>query len=369
MINLTLIGVMVRRGCKTLLFALCVGLWSPSPAPANQDTRATEAEYLAIVDKFRSGQPERAVLELLSDGSDRLLGTVNRIVKMGSTFVGGSLASPSEFYRAASLMHADASFRLWSAGMDKRASAHYDLASALVDLSDRVDTTAPTFRPRWYLATALALTRLLPPAEAAARFEDACRRVPGDVRLLTAAGWFSERRSILPAAPGWNLRTAQTRTRQHQEEALRFLNTAVEADPRAPEATLRLAHLEGAMGHEDRSAKRLNDLLARDDVDRLLQYVAHLVLGGLQEGQGKVADAEQSYRAAIALHPVAQSARVALAALLYAAGHATEAADIVEPMLLAGEAREGNDPWSDYRLAYPSIGRLIFTDLVAEVQQ
>ena len=46
-----------------------------------------------------------------------------------------------------------------------------------------------------------------------------------------------------------------------------------------------------------------------------------------------------------------------------------EAADAVEPMLLAGEAREGNDPWSDYRLAYPSIGRLVFTDLIAEVQQ
>ena len=174
---------------------------------------------------------------------------------------------------------------------------------------------------------------------------------------------------MLPAAPGWNLRTAQTRTRQYQEEAVRFLNRAVEADPRAPEATLRLAHLEGAMGREDQAARRLNDLLDRDDVDRFLQYVAHLVLGGLQERQGTVADAEQSYRAAIALHPVAQSARVALAALLYAAGNAEEAADAVEPMLLAGEAREGNDPWSDCRLAYPSIGRLVFTDLIAEVQQ
>lgn len=358
------------RGRKGFVLVLCLVLWHAATlAAAHQQERLLEKDYVALVETYQSGQADTAVIELLTRQPGEWLALADRLVKRGSTFVGGGPTSAGSIYRAASLMHAQAAFRLWSEGDDKLASAHFNTARALVDISDRADSTSPTFRRRWYLATALVITRLVPPAQAAAYFADASRRVPDDVPLLTAAGWFSGHRSDLPAAPGWNLRTAQTRRRQYQEEAARFLTGALAVDPGAPEAALRLAHLEGAMGREDQAASRLEDLLTRDDLDRFLVYVANLVLGGIQERQGKKAEAERSYRQAIELHPVAQSARVALAQLHYAAGRSAEAAEVVEPMLLAGEAREGNDPWSDYRLAYPSVGQLVFEELVAEVQQ
>ncbi len=363
------VRVMVRGGRKACVAVLCLTLWSSATAGAHQEARQLEQEYTAVVDVYRSGQPDAAVVRLLKDSPDGFLGTASRIVKLGRTFVGGGTAFTGAFHRAASLLHARAAFSLWSGGNDKLASAHFDVARALVDLSDRLDMASPAFRPRWYLATTLALARVVPPARAAAYFADACRRVPNDVRLLTAAGWFSEHRSDLPAALGWNLRTTQTRRRQYQEEAVRHLTSALAADPRAPEATLRLAHLEAAMGRESGAIERLTALLMRIDLDRSIVYVAQLVLGGIYEGQGRASDAERAYREAVALDPVAQSARVALAQLLYAAGEVDDAADIVDPVLAGRDARDGNDPWSDYRLAYPSIGQLIFEDLVAEVQQ
>jgi tetratricopeptide (TPR) repeat protein len=347
---------------------LCLALVPNTTALAQQDARRLEQEYMALVEDYRSGQRDLSVVQLLTGQPDRWLALVDRFLNRGRTFVGGGSMPDAGFYRAASLMHAQASFRLWSGGDDEFASAHFNRARGLVDLSDRSGTTLPAFRPRWYLATTLLLTRLVLPEVAAAHFADASRRVPDDVPLLTAAGWFSEHRSDLPAAPGWSLRTAQARRRQYQEEATRFLTSALAVDPRTPEATLRLARLEGAMGRDEQAASRLKGLLTRTDLDRSLAYVAHLVLGGIHERQGARADAERFYREAIKLDPVAQSARVALAQLLYAAGGVAQAADILEPMLTAGDARDGNDPWSDYRLAYPSVGQRLFEDLVAEVQ-
>jgi tetratricopeptide (TPR) repeat protein len=352
-----------------LVSLVCLAVVPHATAIAQQDARRLEQEYMALVEDYRSSQRDRAVARLLTGQPDRWLALVDRLLNRGRTFVGGGSMPDAAFYRAASLMHAQASFRLWSEGDDELASAHFNRGRGLVDLSDRSGTAVPAFRPRWYLATTLILTRLVQPQVAAAQFADASRRVPDDVRLLTAAGWFSEHRSDLPAAPGWSLRTAQTRRRQYQEEATRYLTSALAVDPRTPEATLRLARLEGAMGREEQAVSRLKGLLTRTDLDRSLAYVAHLVLGGIHERQGARADAERLYREAMELDTVAQSARVALAQLLYAAGDVAEAANVLEPMLSAGDARDSNDPWSDYRLAYPSVGQRLFEDLVAEVQQ
>lgn len=358
-----------RRTLLGVLLGLMLG-HAALPLEATRRQELTpEQEYLALVESYRSGQAEAALTRLLTGKPDQWLPVVERLVKRGSTFVGGGLVSTDAFYRAAALMHAQAAFLLWTHSDDKAASAHFDVARALVDLSDRFRTTSPTFRPRWYLATALRITRLVSAEQAAACFAEATARVPGDVPLLTAAGWFSAHRADLPAAPAWSLRTAQTRRRQYQEIALRYLTSAVAADPQAPEAALRLAHLEMAMGRTQPAAARLAVLLARDDLDRSLAYVGHLVLGRIHENEHRVTEAEQEYREAMTLDPVAQSARVALAQLLHATGNPDEAADIVQAMLSAGEARTGNDPWSDYRLAYPLIGQLIFDELIAEVRQ
>ena len=63
----------------------------------------------------------------------------------------------------------------------------------------------------------------------------------------------------------------------------------------------------------------------------------------------------------------AQSARVALAKLLYDAGNGAAAAEVGETAVRR-EGEEVNDPWTDYRLAYPGVGRLVLDELRAIVQ-
>ena len=81
---------MVRGGRRALVVVFCLGFWSSAPPLAGQEGRRSEQEYMVIVGKFRSGQTDEAVADLLRDGSDPLLEPVNRIVKRETTFVGGS---------------------------------------------------------------------------------------------------------------------------------------------------------------------------------------------------------------------------------------------------------------------------------------
>jgi tetratricopeptide (TPR) repeat protein len=360
---------MVLRHRYTLALLLVLALGPVCPSASAQEKGQLADRYSTVVTLYRSGRANEAIDRLVRENQEDLLPFVERYVKRGATFVGTDGAPDDGFARAASLLHADAAFQLWRGELDKLASAHFAVARALIDLAERAGGASKSFRARWYHATTLITTRLVSPETAGMYLQDAVNRVPGDVPILTAAGWFAARRADLPAAPDWNLRTAQRTRREHQEEAVRFLTSALTVDPSAAEAALRLADVESAMGREEHAANRLAALLARDDLHRSLAYVGHLVLGRIREQQGDTHDAERLYRQALALDSVAQSARVAVARLRYAAGDSAEAADIVDPMLTAGDTREGNDPWSDYRLVYPIVGQLIFDELVTEVQR
>src|SRR5690606_7158651 len=122
-------------------------------ARAHQDARGTNQQYAALVAQYRSGQFDVTVERLVADEPDQWLATAGRVVKMGSTFLAGG-AMASQFYEAASLMHAQAAFRLWAGGAGKSASAHFDVALAFVDRSDQLAGKSSAFRERWYLATA-----------------------------------------------------------------------------------------------------------------------------------------------------------------------------------------------------------------------
>jgi tetratricopeptide (TPR) repeat protein len=349
-----------------VLLALVAGL--PMSTVAAQNRESTAQQYRSLLDLYRSGWTDQAVDQLLAVDQGAVAALVEGYVKRGAIAVGRDPALDEMFYRAASMLHAEAAFRCWDEGLDKRASTHFGLARGLVDGLDRASGAAGAFRRRWYLATALLITRRVLAEEAAEHFAQAVKRVPGDVPILVAAGWLSERQADLPAGRGWDLRTANTLRRRRQDEAVRYLTAALAVDARSAEASLRLARVESEMGRVDQAATRLSALVARDDLDRATAYVGRLVLGHLHERQGDAREAERWYREAMRLDPVAQSARVALGQLLHAAGDSAQAADVVEPMLTAGEDRERNDPWSDYRLAYPLVGQLIFEELRDEVQ-
>lgn len=359
--------VHMNRRALLLLVVLVAGPWWPSAAA--QDRESTAQQYRSLVDLYRSGWRDQAVDRLLAIDQGLVTALVESYVKRGAIGVGANPSLVEAFYRAASMLHTEAAFRYWGEGLDKRASAHFGLARGLVDASERVNARSRDFRRRWYLATGLLVTRLVSPELALGHFAEAVKRVPDDVLVLVAAGWFSERLADLPAARGWDLGMAQRIRRRRHDEALRYLTAALALDPRSAEAALRLARVESEMGRREQAAGRLAALLARDDLDRSTAYVGRLLLGRLREHQGDRREAERWYREAIELDSVAQSARLALGQLLHAAGDPVQAANIVAPMLEAGEDRERNDPWSNYRLAFPAIGQLMFEELRDEVRE
>jgi tetratricopeptide (TPR) repeat protein len=323
--------------------------------------------YRSLVQGYRTGERDTSIDDVLALDHQKLVALVGRYVKLGERGVDAHPAFDRTFFRGASMLHAEAAFRSWERWRDEQAWSHLTLALGLVDVSEPPGAKAGSFRRRWYAATALILTTYLGPAEALAYFEDAVKKCPDDVPLLTAAGWFAERLSYRAAARGSSFQRARDARRIHQRTAERFLNRALEIDPNASEATLRLARLESFAGEDAQASARLTALLARADLQPHLAYVGRLILGGLHERRGDSAAAERLYREALALDRVAQSARVALARMLYATGDSGRAADILEPALRGRTERDRNDPWSDYQLAYPFSGRLLFDALHKEI--
>ena len=324
--------------------------------------------YRQVVDAYRAGSTTEAADRVLALGAGTYQGVHRALSLIEKGLRGQSGAEPS-ILQAASMLHLDAALRCWAAAKDEDARSQFDLARRIVDLSAAPAVAADAFHRRWYLATSLTLAGVLPPAEASVYFEDAVKKRPDDVALLTAAGWFSERRSLGAAAPGATPTMQQRSRRIQRQRAERYLASAVRVDPTAAEATLRLARLEVTAGRDADASKRLTTLRTRPDVETVVAYVARLLLADIYERQGDAVEAEHLYREALALDEVAQSARVALANLLYASGDAAAAVAVVEPLVANAGRRQRNDPWADYQLGYLPIGRALLDALREEVQR
>ncbi len=322
--------------------------------------------YRKAIETYRAGRTAEAVDSVLALEARTYQG-VRRALSLAAR--GLRDAGANSFLQAASMLHVDAALRCWEASSDKEARSQFDLARRFVDLSLASAAKPEAFRRRWYLATSLTMTGVVEPSDASAHFETAVKALPDDVPLLTAAGWFSERRSLGAAAPGATPAAQQRSRRIHRQAAERYLANALTVDPAAAEATLRLARLDITAGRDAEARTRLTALLARQGLESLVAYVGRLLLGGIHERQGDAVAAERSYREALALVEVAQSARVALGNLLQASGEAAAAGEVIAPLDAPAAHRQRNDPWADYQLGYLPIGRALLEDLRDEVRR
>lgn len=117
----------------------------------------------------------------------------------------------------------------------------------------------------------------------------------------------------------------------------------------AEEASLRLGFLLRVRGRPD-DLTRARDLLqplAQRSNDPRIRYLAALFLGRLMEDSGLLDDAEKLYRQAAETKPGAQTARLALAALLYVRGRGESMDEIINSVL--NVAANADDPWSLYK--------------------
>lgn len=348
-------------------------------APNGQDE--PPLEYRTIVAAYRAGDTAGALAELQRLARGDLRDAVQRLAGLADaeSRVGGELSIDPALVRAAAVLHADAAAEAWTRQDAERAGRHIASGELLIEaLAGRRSTAGPFIR-RWYLATALITARHAGPEATLDYFDRITKEVPGDAALLTAAGWFAERLSFARAVEPrrWltvarsipDVRRQQEEVRRrHQRRAIQWFTAALEAHPGAPGATVRLARLEASRGRDQQARALLAPLVARDDVPRLVAYVARLLLGNVCERSGQAGEAERLYGEAIALAPPGQSARLALARLKYAADPDT-AAEAVAGFLSSATDVPGSDPWADYQLAYLPLGTLLLDELRLEVRR
>lgn len=146
--------------------------------------------------------------------------------------------------------------------------------------------------------------------------------------------------------------------KRYAEAAKRYAEAARQPGMET-EARLRLGHVEVELGRSAEALVTLDNLEeATDDLD--LQYLARLFRARALEQLSRPEDARREYRAALEIHPSAQSAAMALASLMFRTAERAEADLLVAGLL--DSAEEFSDPWWTYWPAdYRHTARLLTT--------
>lgn len=323
--------------------------------------------YVALVDTYRSGRTADA----RSRAVDFDLATAAALVAVAERSAKrGDVSNPDEraFFRAAAMLHTDAAADLWSSGADRRASNQIALAERWVNVSEPDGSPPLSFRRRWHLAAGLLVAASVAPEDALKYFERLCSRLSDDAPLLTAAGWSAERLATgRPAVGRSTLGAAQSTKSAILRRAQRLLSAALAADQAAVEAALRLARVRLLLGDAVEARSLLENLVRIPVLPPSEAYVARLLLASVWERSGDLDRAAALYREAAAVAPPGQSARLALAHLLYRAGRRRAAAEIAEDV--ATGRWVDTDPWPVYLLGDIPRGERLRGELRQEVQR
>jgi tetratricopeptide (TPR) repeat protein len=256
---------------------------------------------------------------------------------------------------------------LAAAGAQKHAAA----AARLVEWACqyvRSHTPQNDYDRAWQLAALAVLEGGIDSQTLRTHLAHAQPGMAGEPRLVLAQGiaeeQFSAPRELLArgAVAGDVVRVKDTlahdeteRRRAAEGAIARFHEAAAVASLRA-EATLRLGHVEYALG-------RYDDALAAWAVvepaagESSLRYLLHVFRGEALEARGRYADAREAYLRALQLSPGAHSATVRLSALLFR--HLDEDPSALVDGLLRDDDPQ-RDPWwayyaGDWRFWYPRI--------------
>jgi tetratricopeptide (TPR) repeat protein len=344
--------------------ALAAGMLSLWPA------RAVHADvdqvYREAVIAYAQGQRPQAVARLSRYTEGYLARTVQLVASLGVVKAPGTppptwLDTP--WLKAAAMLHSDRDeFEQPIEASDrehprpcpgKQAGYAARYAGLLAQRGDGQD-----FARRFFLAQSRRSQRDACLSEALHWAREGLKLFPRDVALLLAAGNAAEEDATFTLdyttvttdmQPRYRdaVRDASARRRQEFEDARRFYDDALSADPASSLARLHRGRVLWRLGEPGAAQAALGELPAvATDPDLL--YLAHLFLGRIHEDAEHLDESAREYRAALALDPRSQAAAIALSHLLRHAGETEEARSLVERALGFAGKRGGKDMFWEY---------------------
>jgi tetratricopeptide (TPR) repeat protein len=257
--------------------------------------------------------------------------------------------------------------------------SHWNMGRRLLDrvrpvdskssLKTRPDPGADDTVRRWYLAGCAYMlrTRFIEVSQ----FIRALELFPDDPEVLFLVASMHEyfagartqsvmRTMKAPRGVDFGIQEESTELRLAEQ----LYKRALERHPKMTEARVRVGRVLGLRGRHEEAVAQLRQGLGAEEP--VLQYYAHLFLGGEFEALGNGADARQSYERAATLVPTAQSPLLGLSRLADQAGdRAAARALIAQVMKLPVHDQERADPWWVYEV-FPARA---VDGLLADVRQ
>jgi VWFA-related protein len=240
-------------------------------------------------------------------------------------------------------------------------------AGDLVTARDLIDLVKdPEAKRRWLLVAGHRFQNASRLEEAAKLYEEGLKLDAKDAGLHLALGSVEEIRATLGLVSPVLGRDAppagsESLTRfQGQAERERFARlahdhyrAALAAEPGLMEARLRLGRVLHRLGRSDDAIEQLVQVVAAKPEPRVL-VLAHLFLGNVHEGAGRLPQAVQQYRKALEADARSQTAALALSHALGRSGERSESAEVMRSALAPGRRSTG-DAWLLYHIGLPTL--------------
>jgi tetratricopeptide (TPR) repeat protein len=229
--------------------------------------------------------------------------------------------------------------------------AHWDFTRLLLDQVVPGPAADDDAR-QWYQTIAALFASEHQLSESRAHLERARRIFPADPQILAASGRLHETFAapglqlfVDTGSPANDLSIIIGSTRSNLRQAQAYFSRLVELDAASVEIRLHFGRVLGLQGRHDAAASELRRAAAAGDP--LTQYYASLFLGVEEQALGQPDRARESFEAAAALYPLAQSPYLALSQLARRQGDRTGALGAIR-QLPALPADDREDPWWTY---------------------
>ena len=333
-----------RRAAVTVALGVALLAHAATGSARAQDARPDlVTSYLAVITEYVTGDPVQAVASL------------RRWSPSNTIPVQRSAVWDARTLRAAAMLETDAAFDARTT-LEAMTSRLENAGQWLVQ-AETIARDADTSRIRrhWHLVVGRQLIWNGFMGIADRILAAACRLYPGDIDLLFASGTAKESLAqsfvVDPSLPRWQISALRKRRTDTLADARTIFERVVKSSPAAQEAKVRLARLLILQGDDRRAAVLLEGARAGAPPLRPeVRYLASLLLGELRTRDGQLPHAIELFREARGLIPGGQSAYLAHARALQAAGQIDAAASVVQEML--ARPFQGTDPWRQYPLGF-----------------